>query len=257
MTRHLLENPTLEEARKVVKEALEHRQVVLVIGRCSVDYKGRARSTLELGERILIIKKDGSLLIHRASGWKPVNWQPPGCQIEISTESNQLRIRAVRQRPPETIVATFDQLILVTAMTLMDSGQFSLDASEADMQRAIILLPEIVERGFRVVEHERRIEPGFVDVYGIDSQGRLVVIEIKRKPAGKEAIFQLLKYVKATMESSGKPIRAILVAPSIARGTQRLLETAGVEFRRLNPKECARILEEAGKEQIGRLNGWI
>ncbi len=255
--RRLLENPTIDEACRAIKEALEHGQVIIVMGRCTVDYKGRASSTLEPGERILMIKKDGSLLIHRASGWKPVNWQPPGCKFEISTDSNQLRIRGVRQNPPETIVATFDQLMVVTSTTLIDSAQFSLNASEADMQRAIMLMPEIVEPGFQVVDHERRVEPGFVDVYGIDVHGRLVVVEIKRKPAGKEAILQLSKYAKAARESSRKPIRPVLAAPSIARGAQQLLETAGVEFRRLNPKECARILKKVDKEQVGRLSRWI
>lgn len=257
MTVDLLREPNPEMAARSIQSALGLERFILIAGRCSVLYKGRASSSLEPGERVLIIKKDGSLLIHRSSGWKPVNWQPPGCRFEISADEDHLRIRAIRQNPPETIIATFDQLSLVVAMALKDSGEFSLDATEEDMQRTILTKPEIIEPGFRVIEYEKRVEPGFVDVYGTDRDGKLVVIEIKRKAAGKDAVFQLAKYVKAISEASTKPIRPILAAPSLMKGTQRLLHTTGIEFHRLDPKQCAKVLKEVDKEEVGRLSRWI
>jgi RecB family endonuclease NucS len=56
----LLENPRIDgETERVVKEALSQRKTLLLIGSCRVDYKGRANSRLELGERVVMIKEDG------------------------------------------------------------------------------------------------------------------------------------------------------------------------------------------------------
>jgi endonuclease len=255
LTLDFVESPKPEFASQMIRTALEQQRLLIVIGRCSVQYKGRASSSLEPGERLLVIKRDGAMLIHRPTGYRPVNWQPSGCRFEVSFEKNLLRIRAVRQAPSETITTTFDQVNLVAAVALKDAGVFSLDASEQDMQKAIIARPEIVEPGLRVIEYEKRVEPGFVDLYAIDCTGRLVIIEIKRKAAGREAAFQLAKYLKAMPETP--TIRPILVAPSLSKGTQRLILTLGIEFRRLDPKLCAKILEDVKRGHGDILTKWI
>ena len=64
----VLVSPNVAEAEKTAKEAVSQRKTLLVIGNCWVHYLGRARSKLEPGERILIIKEYGSLLVHRSVG---------------------------------------------------------------------------------------------------------------------------------------------------------------------------------------------
>jgi RecB family endonuclease NucS len=63
------------------------------------------------------------------------------------------------------------------------------------MQKAILLEPSLLEEDFKPISYEKKVEPGFVDVYGVDKKGRFVVVEIKRKTAGKEAALQLAKYI--------------------------------------------------------------
>jgi len=75
----VLENPSVKEAAEFVGEAVSERKVVVVVGNCWVDYRGRASSRLEAGERIVVVKEDGSVLVHRPVGYEPVNWQPAGC----------------------------------------------------------------------------------------------------------------------------------------------------------------------------------
>jgi len=75
----VLVNPSVVEAEKVAGEAVSQHRMLLVVGRCWVYYAGRARSKLEPGERMLIIKEDGSLLVHRSVGYEPVNWQLRVC----------------------------------------------------------------------------------------------------------------------------------------------------------------------------------
>lgn len=238
-------NPNIEEAEKIVREALSQRKMLLVIGNCWVHYHGRASSKLEPGERVLVIKEDGSLLVHRSVGYEPVNWQPPGCIFHTKTSNKVLEIHAVRQKPPETVQVFFDKVYMASALNLRDTGEFALYASEEDMQKAILAEPSLLEEDFKPISFEKKVEPGFVDVYGIDKNGRLVVVEIKRRTAGKEAVLQLAKYIWAVKTRTNREVRGILVAPNIAKDTQRLLETLGLEFKALNPKKCAEILKRA------------
>jgi RecB family endonuclease NucS len=242
--------PSVEEAEKIVKEALSKHKTLLVVGNCWVHYYGRASSKLEPGERILIVKEDGSLLVHRSVGYEPVNWQPSGCIFHVQTRDGVLEIHAVRQKPLERVQVFFDRIQLISALSLEDAGEFTLYASEEDMQKAILIEPSLLEVDFKPISFEKKVEPGFVDVYGVNGNGRLVVVEIKRRTAGREAVLQLAKYIEAVKARTNREVRGILVAPNIAKDTQRLLETLGLEFRALNPKKCAEILKRAEKKGL-------
>jgi RecB family endonuclease NucS len=114
------------------------------------------------------------------------------------------------------------------------------------MHRAILLRPELIEDGFKPISWEKKVEPGFVDVYGMDKMGRLVVIEVKRKTAGKEAVLQLAKYIDAIKVKADRQIRGVLVAPGLGKDVQAMLVSMGLEFKGLDPKKCAEILKKAG-----------
>jgi len=240
----------MNEAEKIVKEAISKRKTLLVVGNCWVYYFGRASSKLEPGERILMVKEDGSLLVHRSVGYEPVNWQPPGCVFNTQVKGSILEIHAVRRKPPESVKVFFDRILMVSALSLTDSGEFALYASEEDMHKAILLEPSLLEEGFTPISYEKKVEPGFVDVYGVDKNGRFVVVEIKRKTAGKEAALQLAKYIEAIKSRTNREVRGILVAPNIARDVQRLLETLKLEFKPLNPKKCTEILKKVETKRL-------
>ncbi|MEM2105440.1 MAG: endonuclease NucS [Candidatus Bathyarchaeia archaeon] len=247
---NVLVNPNVLEAEVVARDAISQRKTLIIVGNCWVHYFGRAKSKLEPGERILIIKEDGSLLVHRSVGYEPVNWQSPGCIFHVQTKNDILEIHAVRQKPRESVNISFDRISMVSAMSLVDSGEFSLYASEEDMHKAILMKPSLLEEGFKPISYEKKVEPGFVDVYGVDKNGRLVVVEVKRKTAGKEAAFQLAKYIEAIKEKANREIRGILAAPNIAKDVQRLLETLGLEFKSLDPKKCAEILRKTETKKL-------
>ena len=241
----VLVNPEAEDASRIVEETLFQHGLLLVVGRCSVRYIGRAESKLEPGERMLIIKEDGSLLVHRSTGYEPVNWQPPGCVYHSQARNGVLEIQAVRHRPSESVKVSFDRIFLTSGMNLADSGEFSLHASEEDMHKAILIRPTLLEEGFKPISYEKKVDPGFLDVYGQDSQGRLVVIEVKRKTAGKQAVIQLAKYVESIRGKADRQVRGVLAAPDIAKGVQTLLSGLSLEFKRLDPKKCAETLQQS------------
>lgn len=246
----IIQNPTVKEAEAAVKEALVKRKCLIIVGNCWVEYSGRASSKLESGERILMVKEDGSLLVHRSKGYEPVNWQPPGCIFQTKIENDSLVVKAIRRKPHECVKVFFDKIYMVSALSLKDAGEFSLYASEEDMQRAILAEPQLVEEGFKPIAYEKKVKPGFVDVYGVDSNGNFVVVEIKRKTAGREAAFQLARYVEAIRETVNRPVRGILVAPSLAKGVQRILETLNLNFKALDPRKCAEILRRSKTRKL-------
>lgn len=246
----VLVRPSIQEAEKVLKDAVSKRKTILVIGDCWVHYSGRASSKLQPGERILIIKEDGSLLVHRSVGYEPVNWQPSGCIFHIQVTDNSLEIRAVRRKPAESVSVFFDNIHMVSALSLVDSGEFALYASEEDMQKAILLEPSLVEEGLKPISYEKKVESGFMDVYGVDKDGNFVVVEIKRKTAGNEAVLQLAKYVDAIKSKVNRKVRGILVAPNIAKGVQRLLATLELDFKALDPKKCGAILKRSKTRKL-------
>jgi RecB family endonuclease NucS len=240
----VLTNPKLAEAAEAIEKALAQRRTLIVAGNCKVLYSGRAKSTLDPGERMLIIKEDGSLLVHRPVGYEPVNWQPSGSVFHVQTKADAVEVHAVRQKPRENVRVIFHEVFMVSALNLADSGEFSLYASEKDMHKAILLKPSLLEEGFKPISYEKKVEPGFVDVYGVDKNGRLVVVEVKRKTAGKEAVLQLSKYIDAIKGKADREIRGVLVAPSLGKDVQRLLVTLGLEFKALDPKKCAKVLNK-------------
>ena len=245
-----LENPTIEEAANFIKAAVSERKALILVGNCWVDYKGRASSKLEPGERIIMIKEDGSVLVHRPSGYEPVNWQPAGCLFQTRVKGETLRVRAVRRKPAESVSISFDTVYLLSAMRLIDRGEFSLHASESDMQKAILIDPSIFEENFKLISYEKKVEPGFVDVYGVDRDGRLVIVELKRRTAGRDAALQLAKYVDFMKTVANRELRGVLVAPRLAKGVQTILTSLRLEFKALEPKKCAEILRRSESRKL-------
>jgi len=246
----VLENPEVEEAGEVARRALSGRKVLLILGNCWVSYKGRASSKLEPGERVVMIKEDGSVLVHRPTGYEPVNWQPPGCLFQTSVDGDVLQIKAVRRKPSESVRLFFDRIFLVSTLSLVDAGRFSLYASEEDMQRAILAEPALLEPDFEPITYEKKVEPGFIDVYGIDRDGKFVVVEIKRRTAGQQAALQLARYVDSIKDMVNREVRGILVAPRLGKGVQRLLETLKLEYKSLSPKKCAKVLTRSETKKL-------
>jgi len=253
----VITSPEAQEALQEVAWGLSSRSLVLIVGPCTVEYTGRASSKLGLGERLLIVKGDGSLLLHRPRGVEPVNWQPPGCRFKASlSPGGVLTIEAMRPRPKERVAVEFRGLRLVSVLGLEDRGIFALYASEEDMKAAILLEPSLVEDGFRPVAAEKQVPSGFVDCVGRDQQGRLTIVEIKRTRGDRSAVKQLAQYMKS-MRVSSPEARGILAAPSISKEAEALLRDLHLEFKRLSPKRCAEVLQRKPSGPAKKLSGYL
>jgi len=124
----------------------------------------------------------------------------------------------VRTSPLESLNISISRVGILAGFRLLDDAEFHLHASEEDMQKAIVLQPSIIEAGLEVLDYERRVEPGFVDIYAVDRKGNAVVIEIKKDSAGVSAVKQLAEYLKYIQPRPGRKLRPMIVAPGLAKG---------------------------------------
>ena len=230
---------------------------MVLVASCSVDYSGRTGSQLGEGERLIVLKEDGCILVHRARDYQPVNWQPSGCIIQPSIRGERLIVKAVRPSPLESLTIVVTRVEFFGAFHLRDEAEFILHASEEDMQRAILLEPEIIEPGLKIVDYEKKVAPGFVDVYGMDTEGNTVVIEIKKDPAGFPAIKQLEEYLRYLPPPLGRKLRPVIVAPGLAKGSQATLARMGIEFKQLSLQKCQEVLQRHPKTDQQVLKGWL
>ena len=175
---------------------------------------------------------------------------PAGSVFHVQVKDDLLEVHGVRQNPRESVRVTFSKVYLVSSLDLTDSGDFLMHASEDDMHRAILLKPELLEEGFKPISWEKKVEPGFVDIYGEDKNGKLVIVEVKRKTASKEAALQLAKYIEPIKAKVNREVRAVLVAPSLGKDVQRLLVTLGLEYKALDPKICAEVLKKTENTKL-------
>lgn len=227
-------NPSPEELVDILSRALAAEAILTLFARCRVHYDGRAKSELGPGDRIIIIKPDGSFLIHQKNKREPVNWQPPGSMVSFFIEDGAVRLRSVRRKPREVLEVELIETYLISYFQAEDYEELALTGSEAEMADLIFENPWLIEEGFRPLFKEKPIKHGIVDILGRDRDGNLVVLELKRRRADLHAVSQLKRYVDTLSEEHGS-VRGILVAPSLTSGARKLLQAEGLEFRKVEP----------------------
>src|SRR5881227_1585866 len=253
----VLVSPGLDEARLELWKALEARMMVTMVANCTISYSGRTGSDIGEGERLIVLKGDGCVLVHRSRDYQPVNWQPSGCVFQTRIEDGRLIVKAVRPSPLETLTMIVSRVEFLGTFLLEDKAEFILHSSEEEMQKAILAEPSLIEPGLQIIDHEKRVAPGFVDVYGVDTKGNTVVIEIKKDPAGASAVKQLAEYLKYLQAPLGKKLRPIIVAPSLAKGVMPVLEKMGFEFRPLTLQKSLETLQKHSRSDQSALKGWF
>ncbi len=227
-------HPSPEEVVEILSKALAGEAILTLFARCRVHYDGRAKSELGPGDRVIIIKPDGSFLIHQKNKREPVNWQPPGSMVSFSLGDGVVRLRSVRRKPKEILEVELIETYLASYFLAEDYEELALTGSEAEMAELIFENPRLIEEGFKPLFREKPIRHGIVDILGRDRDGNLVVLELKRRRADLHAVSQLKRYVDTLSEEHGN-VRGILVAPSLTSGARKLLEAEGLEFKKVKP----------------------
>jgi len=201
---------------------------------CEVDYRGRASSKLALGDKLLITKPDGTLIIHGKTKREPINWQPPGSLLYCKVEDEELIVRSIRRNPREEIIVRSPHVYTFLAVFPTEE-KFRLWGSESEMIDKVFRNPELIEKGFKPIKKEVRTPYGKIDLLGEDAEGNIVVLEFKRSVAQLSGVSQLKRYVDYMMHTNSN-VRGILVAPDITSSALKLLKEYKLEFKKLSPK---------------------
>lgn len=229
-------DPDTEAAAAIIEEGLEYNQFITFAGLCAVEYEGRASSRFGFCDCFIALKPDGTFLVHQRDGRQPVNWQPPGCSISVDTDADDLIVVGRRTSPEEQIAVRVAEVYSVSTYDVDESVEKNLFGTEDQMQTRLMENPEELEEGFRTVEAEKPISVGSIDIFGYDAGGTPVIVELKRRRAGPDAVDQLKRYVDTYSEDCDGEVRGILVAPSFTDSTEEFLQKEGLESESIEPR---------------------
>lgn len=229
--------PTADESLSFINKyhkSKPDKTLLLLVGDCMVDYHGRARSLLDWGERIILVKEDGTVLVHQPVMREPVNWQSSGTKTEYNVKDNHLIVRCRHTRPPEKMTIVFRDLQTLMVTSLRDKAELVIAGMETDVVNQIISDPSIIEDGLRISKREKHVKSGLIDLYGFDKDHVPVVIEVKRSIASISSVQQLRMYVNDVKKDVKKAnVRGILCAPRVPDMAKRLLSDYDLEWQEI------------------------
>ncbi len=230
----------LEESKTLIDHAISQQQLCLIVGHCHVKYKGRAASKLSSGDRLLVIKPDGTFLVHQNSKMAAINYQGPGAFVSTALQAGEggapaLVVKAERKKPQEEVIeVSFDSLQSAASFELQDDESLKLFGSERQLADLLEQDLGLIEKGLHPLQTESHFNKGAIDILAQDAQGRVVAIELKRRTAGLDAVTQLVRYVKQLSQRKNTKIRGLLCAPEITPNALKMLEEEGLEYFKLD-----------------------
>jgi RecB family endonuclease NucS len=198
--------------------------VRLVIARCSVDYIGRLTAHLPLAKRLLLVKADGSVLVHADGGsYKPLNWMSPPCSL-VETDATW----TVTNKAGEQLIITIESVEHDSAHELGVDPGLVKDGVEAHLQKLLAEHIHTLGAGYRLVRREFPTPIGPVDLLARDPGGIAVAVEIKRR-GEIDGVEQLTRYLDLlNRDPLLAPVRGVFAAQEIKPQARTLAEDRGI-----------------------------
>ena len=196
----------------------------LVIARCSVDYVGRLTAHLPSALRLLIVKADGSVLVHSDGGsYKPLNWMSPPCRL-----AEEPGLWSVTGKSGETLQITITEVISDTAVDLGIDPGLVKDGVEAHLQELLAAQVDLLGDGWRLVRREYPTPIGPVDLMCRDATGESVAVEIKRR-GEIDGVEQLTRYLELlNRDPLLAPVHGVFAAQEIKPQARVLATDRGI-----------------------------
>ncbi|MDR1798397.1 MAG: endonuclease NucS [Bifidobacteriaceae bacterium] len=224
-----------------------------VIARCGVDYSGRLTAHLDPARRLLILKADGSVLVHSDGGsYKPLNWMNPPCTFKVQDPAPEEAQAGVTEIWLVRHTKTDDQLRIQIYEVLQDSTVelgpdpgLVKDGVEAHLQRLLAEQVGLVGDGLRLIQREYPTAIGPVDLLLRDPAGGTVAVEVKRR-GEIDGVEQLTRYVALLdRDPALGPVRGVFAAQVIKPQARVLAEDRGLACLVLD-YDAMRGLEDPG-----------
>jgi len=210
--------------------------VRLVIAKCSVDYAGRLSAHLPLATRLLLVKADGSVLVHSDSlSYKPLNWMSPPCTLTVLDPEPEQVALGVIELWKVSAVKTADLLVVSIHEILHDSAHdlgidpgLQKDGVEAHLQKLLADQIQVLGDGYRLVRREYMTAIGPVDILATDASGRSVAVEIKRR-GDIDGVEQLTRYLELmNRDPLLAPVAGVFAAQEIKPQARTLAQDRGI-----------------------------
>jgi RecB family endonuclease NucS len=199
----------------------------LIVARCEVRYSGRLNAVLPEALRLLMVKADGSFMVHADSGgYKPSNWMTAPTVIE--EEPNRIVVRKRAGATEDRLEIDIAEVVSDVVHDMGEAAALEKDGVERDLQEALAAAPQFCGEGFRLVRREWPTDIGPVDLMCRDVQDAWVAVEIKRV-ATIDAVEQLSRYLeRIRVDPAMASCRGILAAQSIKPQARVLAEARGL-----------------------------
>jgi endonuclease len=197
----------------------------LLVARCEVRYSGRLNAVLPEAVRLLILKADGSVLVHDdAGGFKPLNWMTAPTFVE--DEGERLVVRKLKTE--DVLEIRLAEVLSDVTHDMGESAALQKDGVERDLQEELAAAPCTLGEELTLVKREWPTEVGPVDLMCRDESGEWVAVEIKRI-ATIEAVEQLTRYLGFIRDDPAKSAcRGILAAQKLKPQAIALAESRGI-----------------------------
>jgi endonuclease len=208
----------------------------LVVANCSVDYTGRLTAHLPLATRVLMLKADGSLLVHSDGGsYKPLNWMSPPCTVEASEPSEDQASAGVtelwtvtHQKTGDALVVRLHEVHSDTSHELGIDPGLTKDGVESHLQALLADQIELLGDGFELWRREYMTPIGPVDILARNEAGASIAVEIKRR-GNIDGVEQLTRYLELmNRDPRIAPVSGIFAAQEIAPQARTLAEDRGI-----------------------------
>ncbi len=208
----------------------------VVIARCSVDYTGRLTAHLPLATRLLMVKADGSVLVHSDGGsYKPLNWMSPPCAMAQIDPTEDERETGVVMTWSVQHAKSEDRLrVLIHEVVHDSSHELGIDPGlikegvEAQLQALLAQHIHTLGDGYTLVRREYPTAIGPVDIVCRDRSGATVAVEIKRR-GDIDGVEQLTRYLELlNRDPRLNPVAGVFAAQQIKPQARVLAADRGI-----------------------------
>ncbi len=201
----------------------------LVVARCQVDYAGRLTAHLPMANRVIMVKNDGSVLVHSDGGsYKPLNWMSPPCKVAEGVSDEGVPEWLVTGKDGDTLRILLEEVMSDTSYELGVDPGLQKDGVEKHLQELLAEHPATLADGLKLVRREYPTAIGPVDLMCRDAEGASVAVEIKRR-GEIDGVEQLTRYLELlNRDPKLRPVRGIFAAQQIKPQARVLATDRGI-----------------------------
>ncbi|HPU12470.1 MAG TPA: endonuclease NucS [Aeromicrobium sp.] len=203
----------------------------IVVARCQVDYTGRLTAHLPPAVRVIMVKSDGSVLVHADGGsYKPLNWMSPPCTLREGTAEDGVTEWTVSAtKSDDRLRIRLEEIMHDSSHDLGIDPGLHKDGVEKHLQELLADHTASLGEGLSLVRREYMTAIGPVDLLCRDAAGGSVAVEIKRR-GEIDGVEQLTRYLELmNRDPKLRPVRGIFAAQEIKPQARTLAKDRGIE----------------------------